>query len=253
MKKVLLATIIVAFLLAEEGLKPFLSPTPLLDTEHRIMEKVICGIGMAGMSPRSRVIALYFFIRDNLPFYLSLSSFAPASRSLLSYSGDMVSKPIIAAALFRKAGVPSRLHFFTVKKEVFRELIPSYLYPLVKEEVLFASVEAYMDGEWVSMEELIYDRAFLQAIKRKASDCRPVSGHGIALADPCSLSFEWKANRKIIPEKYRLRDLGRFPSPDEFLEKYRWGETALRTFALREFIIKKINESLKRIRKSTCY
>ncbi len=245
--------IMVTSLLAEGGMKLFLSPTPLLDTEHRIMEKVLCGIGVAGMSPRSKVIALYFFIRDNLPFYLSATSFAPASRSLLSYSGDMVSKPIIAAALFRKAGVPSRLRFFTVKKEIFRQLIPFYLYPLVREEVLFASVEAYIDGRWVSMEELAYDRAFLQAIKKRAPNCEAISGYGIAIEKPCSLSFDWKPNRKLIPEKYRLRDFGSFSSPDEFLKKHGWGEAALRTLALREFIIKKINESLKKIRKSTCY
>lgn len=227
----------------------FLQQTPLLNYESPVIEKLYAGLGITGMSPRSKIIAIYFYLRDNIRFGFTKKPFSKASEILLNYRGDSVAKSILAMALFRKAGIPSRIRFFTVDKRVVKKILPYPLYLLLNKEILHAVVEVKLQGMWKSLETLVYDRRYLKGLRKIANRCGTFWGYGTAIEELCKINFNWAPNEKLIAENFKIRDFGIYSSPDDFLKEQKWKGSTVKSHVFNEIIIKILDNEIAKLRR----
>jgi transglutaminase-like putative cysteine protease len=103
-------------------LTPFLTPTPTVDSDHPAVIDYAQRISAGHNTPRERVIALYYAVRDGIRYdgyelVLTVHGLS-ASRTLEQKRGWCVSKAVLLAACCRVVGVPARLGYADVKNHL---------------------------------------------------------------------------------------------------------------------------------------
>ena len=87
-----------------------LRSTPLLDTQHPDIERLVAERGWRVLPMRERIGAVYDFVRDEIAFGCNEADDLPASRVLADGHGQCNTKGTLLMALLRSVGVPCRLN-----------------------------------------------------------------------------------------------------------------------------------------------
>jgi len=91
----------------------YLQATPAIEAEHPLIKAKAGELVEGAASPREKVLRLFAFVRDQIPYNLFMISMHPddfrASFVLESQKGYCVQKAVLLCALARAAGIPSRL------------------------------------------------------------------------------------------------------------------------------------------------
>ena len=87
-----------------------LRSTPLLDTQHPDIERLVAERGWRVLPMRERIGAVYDFVRDEIAFGCNEADDLPAARVLADGHGQCNTKGTLLMALLRSVGVPCRLN-----------------------------------------------------------------------------------------------------------------------------------------------
>ena len=134
--------------------------------------------------------------------------------------GDSPDKATLFVALLRLAGIPARMHWWELKGDVVRGLVP-----------LLASggrpmVEAWLAGQWVGTDTYIFDAAYMAAARQKLKDLGWDYGFGIHRQGQGiwnGADGAWVNGHPPARDPLVLADLGCWNDPAEFMasEAYR--------------------------------
>ena len=152
-------------------------------------------------------------------------------------------------ALLRKAGIPSRLHGFTIHKELQAGAIPKLLHALAPEEIIHSWVEALVDGKWLKLEGIILDQQYLCAIQKRFADTKgPFKGYAIATENLQSPVAAWNGEDTYIQKEGIARDLGIYENADSFYRKYGSNLSGIKRIAYKFLFRHLINKNIKKLR-----
>ena len=137
--------------MSSEDLRPFLEPTPTIESRHPQVEAFArdCCAGSDG--PVDRAVALYYAVRDGIrydPYALELSvEGLRATTTMRNGRGWCVAKSIVLAAACRALAIPARLGFADVRNHLSTARMREHM----KTDVFYwhGYVSIHLDGRWV--------------------------------------------------------------------------------------------------------
>jgi transglutaminase-like putative cysteine protease len=137
--------------MSREDLRPFLEPTPTIESRHPEIEAFARRCGGGSDDPVDRAVRLYYAVRDGIrydPYALKLSvEGLRATTTLRVGRGWCVAKAILLAAACRALAIPVRLGFADVRNHLATARMREHM----RTDVFFwhGYVSIHLEGRWV--------------------------------------------------------------------------------------------------------
>ncbi len=230
----------------------YLRETPMLDFSDPTIQRLIRGRRWNDLDAYHRIRQIYDFVRDEILFGYNVDDGIPASRVLRDGYGQCNTKATLFMALLRGAGVPCRVHGFTIDKKLQKGAMTGIVYKSAPPHILHSWVEVYLDGVWYALEGIILDTPYLSRLQRRYPACTgPFCGYGVAVKDFRHPVIEFARNDTYIQSEGIDRDLGVYDCPDDLLREHRQELSAPKAFLYRHVGRHWMNHNIKKIRNST--
>jgi hypothetical protein len=227
----------------------YLKETVLLDFSHREIKRLFDARNWSEYQPAERINSIYTFVRDEILFGYNEKDDLPASRILSDGYGQCNTKGILLMALLRKAGIPCRMHGFTIDKALQKGAITGIWYALSPRSIIHSWVEVYYENVWYNLEGFIIDRPYLEKIQEKNAGVSAFCGYGIATGNLMKPQIDWNVNDTYIQKDGINADFGIFDSPDEFFGQHRQKLGKVKTLIFKRIVRNVMNNNVRRIRK----
>jgi hypothetical protein len=234
-----------------KSMERFLKPTAILDYKDAGMRKLVEKHGWLDLDSTGKILHIYNFVRDEIAFGYNEDDALPASAVLADGYGQCNTKGVLFMALLRAAGIPCRMHGFTIDKILQKGAMKGFYYRLSPREILHSWVEVYVEGQdrWINMEGFILDLPYLNKLQRKFADCTgSFCGYGVAVADFRNPPVQWDGNDTYIQKEGIVRDFGVFDGPDELFAAQRQELGPVKSRLFRYLIRHLMNRNVRRIR-----
>ena len=223
----------------------FLSATALLNFNHPTIARVLKKREWAALSTYDGIGAVYNYVRDEIDFGYNRSDAIPASEVIKDGYGQCNTKAILLMALFRAIGIESRLHGFTIHKDLQRGVVPEILYPMAPDNIVHSWVEIRYQGRWIHLEGFILDNAYLKQLQRfVGGDTKGYCGYGVGTTNLQTPGVDWIGSDTYIQSTAINQDYGVFASPDAFYEihgqDFSWWKRLLYRTIFRHWMNKRV-------------
>ena len=203
-------------------MQALLKPTALLDFKHPTIQNLVDDHMWASMPTYDGIGAVYDFVRNDIKFGYNRDDAIPASQVLKDGYGQCNTKAILLMALFRAIGVPSRLHGFTITKDLQRGVVPEIVYPIAPESIIHSWVEIYFDGKWFNLEGFILDDVYLNRLQGAfGGETNSYCGYGAGTDNLSDPKVKWVGGDTYIQNTAINQDFGVFGDPDDFYKDHR--------------------------------
>lgn len=227
----------------------YLKETPLLNYSDSSVQSLIKTKKWLQMQPVERVQAIYNYVRDDIKFGYNSSDAITAAQVLKDGYGQCNTKATLLMALLRAAGIPNRIHGFTIDKALQKGAITGIWYTLSPKNILHSWVEVYINENWYFLEGVILDKEYIAKIQQKTKEgTTAFCGYGAFtdnLADP---PIEWKLNHTFIQHKGINQDFGWFDTPDEFYAEHQQQMGIFKRCVFSNIVRKLMNKNVQKIR-----
>jgi hypothetical protein len=138
----------------------------LADYEHPLVRETAERLTRDEATIRGKIEKLFYFVRDGIKFaFPADGDLVKASDTIRSGVGQCNTKGTLFLALCKAAGIPARLHFSTIKKDIQHGLFTGLAYRLMPPEISHSWLEVMIDGRWRRLDSYINDEAFYEAGK----------------------------------------------------------------------------------------
>ena len=227
-----------------------LKETSLLDYRSKGIQTLFAKRGWRDLKEDKKVVSIYNFVRDEILFGYNASDSLKASRILKDGYGQCNTKGILLMALFRAAGIPCRMHGFTIDKKLQKGVMTGFVYRVAPREIFHSYVEAYVNGKWYNLEGFILDRKYLSSLQRKFAPHPDGSfmGYGVATKDFFHPPIDFCFCDTYIQKEGIVRDLGVYDSPDLLLLEHGQKIGFLKELSFHFVGRRFMNRNVKRIR-----
>lgn len=229
-----------------------LKESRILDFRNEKIEALVRARGWRELSEFARIGEAYKFVRDDIRFGYNRADDLPASKVLENGYGQCNTKGNLLMALFRALGIPCRFHGFTIKNELQRGAIPSYVFSLAPDLIIHSWVEVYFEGQWLDLEGFILDETYLRSIQeRQGNQCGPYQGFGVATSCLQKPEIDWQGKSTYIQKEGIHDDFGVFDTPDEFYAAHGTNLRGIKRLLFQYVIRHLMNWNVSRIRKES--
>lgn len=195
-----------------------------------------------------QIRAIYSFVKNDIKFGFNDNDNISASQVLMDGLGQCNTKANLLMALLCALGIPCRIHFFTIDKNVQKGLLTVLHFMLIPKLLIHSWVEVLYKKEWIILEGVIIDNEYFSKIKGQIGNFQSFSGYAIACNDLSNLSLEWNGESTYIQNVLIKDDLGLYKTPDEYYNKYSTNLTGLKKVLFQKHIKPEMNEMVKKIR-----
>ena len=115
---------------------------------------------------RGEVEKLFYYVSDAIEFgFPPNGDLTSASETIRLGIGQCNTKGTLFLALCKAAGIPARLHFSLIDKEIQRGLFHGLAYRLLPPQLSHAWLEVEIDGTWRRIDGYINDAPFFDAAR----------------------------------------------------------------------------------------
>ena len=227
----------------------YLRKTPLLDFAHPAIEALLAQRGWSKLSVVERVKQIYNFVRDEIAFGYNVADNITASKILADGYGQCNTKATLLMALLRVAGVPCRIHGFTIDKALQKGAITGLWYRLSPDNILHTWVEVFVNDDWYFMEGVILDKTYLNALQEINKDCKTTfCGYGVYTNNFEAPEVDWNLNHTYIQREGINQDFGLFDAPDDLYKKHGQELGLFKKFLFQNVTRHLMNRNVQRIR-----
>jgi hypothetical protein len=168
----------------------------LCDHWHPVVSECALRLTKDAYNERSRLERIFHYVRDNIKFgYPLQGDLVMASQTIRLGYGQCNTKSALFVALCRAVGIPARMHFSLISKEIQRGIFTGIAYRLMPEYISHSWVEVFLEGRWRGLDSFINDSSFFLAGREKLTETGWDTGYSIA----CSL--EDATNELAIDEE----------------------------------------------------
>lgn len=234
-----------------DHMERYLRETPMLDFSSVGIRQLIDERKFNDLDAYHRIREIYGFVRDEILFGYNADDGIPASAVLADGYGQCNTKATLFMALLRGAGIPCRLHGFTVTKKLQKGVMTKIVYKSAPGDILHSWVEVHLEGVWYGLEAYILDKAYLSHLRMMYPGCTGAfCGYGVAVRDFRNMVIDFDRNDTRIQSEGITRDLGIHDCPDDFLTEYRQDVPPFKAFLYRRLGRHLMNRNVGRIRNS---
>ena len=232
-------------------MEQYLRETPLLNFSASSIQQLMKSRNWESLDPYLRIRHIYDFVRDEILFGYNADNNLQASAVLSDGYGQCNTKGTLLMALFRGAGIPCRIHGFTVDKQLQKGAMTGIVYQSAPREIVHSWVEAYLDDAWYELEAFILDKAYLSQLQRLNTACTGAfCGYGVAVKNFRSPVIDFNRNNTYIQSEAICRDFGVYDCPDDFFREHRQQLSAVKGFLYRKVGRRLMNHNIQKIRNS---
>jgi transglutaminase-like putative cysteine protease len=176
--------------------------TRLADSDHPLVTATAQRLVEGETSTRRRIERLFHYVRDDIAFgFPDAGDLVTASQTIALGMGQCNTKTTLFLALCKALGIPARVHFSLIRKEIQRGLFSELAYRLMPPLISHSWLEVQVDGTWRRLDSYINDEPFYEGGKRELRRCGWDTGFSIACA-----SGESSAAFNIDTEKFVQMD-----------------------------------------------
>ncbi|WP_042203241.1 transglutaminase-like domain-containing protein [Paenibacillus camerounensis] len=226
-----------------------LAETTLLDYSHPHIKQLIQERGWMRLPVKQQILQIYNYVRDDIQFGYNRADVIPASEILRDGYGQCNTKGILFMTLLRAAGIPCRMHGFTIHKELQKGAMKGWYYRLSPQEIVHSWVEVRYKDKWLNIEGFILDIPYLSKLQEKFADCpKGFCGYGAATDNLSNPAVYWDESDTYIQKEGIVQDFGIFDSPDEFFAVHRQNLGPLREAVFIHIVRHLMNRNVRKIR-----
>jgi hypothetical protein len=175
-----------------------LKPERLANYDNPLVQATAARLVAGETTARGRIEKLFHYVRDEIAFGFPVAGdLVAASETIRTRIGQCNTKTTLFLALCKAAGVPARVNFSLIRKEIQRGLFTGLAYRLMPPLISHSWLEVEVDGRWRRLDAYINDEPFYEAGKRALRVC----GWNIGFSVACS-SGESSAAFALDEEKF---------------------------------------------------
>ncbi|MDE7453343.1 MAG: transglutaminase-like domain-containing protein [Clostridia bacterium] len=198
-----------------------------------------------------KIGAIYDYVQNKILLGYNKYDNLTATKVLADGIGQCNTKATLLMALLRAVGVPCRLHGTKVTKVFQRSLMPKIMAKLAPPLIVHTWAEVYYNGEWLSLEGVITDKAYIAGLQKMFPDYKgKFFDYAVAVKDFDDLRIDWKGENTTVQQQALVEDLGVFDSPDEFYSEYKQEYRGLKKFMYENIGRKIMTRKVAKIRAS---
>ncbi|MBG53067.1 MAG: hypothetical protein CML99_11730 [Rhodobiaceae bacterium] len=128
---------------------------------------------------------LLSYVRDDIKFgFPTRGDLTKASETIRLGLGQCNTKATLLLALCKATGIPARIHFSLISKEIQRGFFTGLAYRLMPREISHSWLEIKIDGEWKRTDGFINDAQLQISSERELQQRGWTTGFSLALASP---------------------------------------------------------------------
>jgi len=199
---------------------------------------------------KGKLKKLFYYVRDDIQFGFPLKGdLVKASDTILSGVGQCNTKGTLFLALCNAVGIPARLHFATVNKDIQKGLFTKIAFWLMPKRISHAWLEVKVDDRWCKIDSYINDLPFYTEAKSELRKHHWDMGFSIASFD-CNSGIEFDLDENSFVQMKAVRgDHGLWDEPSDYFQssKYKNRPSRLRLLAYR-LMVGAANKKVKLIR-----
>lgn len=225
-------------------------PGKLADYDDPLVRATALALTKGEDTDRGRITSIFHYVRDTIRFgFPAAGDLVSASETIRLGFGQCNTKGTLFLALCKAAGIPARLHFSLIRKEIQRGLFTGIAYRLMPPLISHSWLEVQVDGTWRKLDSYINDEPFHESAKAALRQCGWDTGFSVA----CS-SGESSAALNLDEEKFAqmdavAEDQGTWDDPDAYYASpaYRNRPNLFKLLMYR-ILIGDINRKVERLR-----
>ncbi len=223
----------------------------LADSDHPIIRQTAKRLTQGAKTDREKLKRLFLFVRDDITFgFPAKGDLVPASETIQTGIGQCNTKAALLLALCRASGIPARIHFSLISKEIQRGFFTGLAYWLMPNEISHSWVEVEIEGAWRRIDSFINDMPLHRAAEHVLSRRDWSVGFSLALANGHA-SADFNADEDAFEQMVAVTDdHGVWEDPSEYYASplYRNRPGFLRMLAYR-LMIGGVNRKVERLRR----
>lgn len=227
---------------------------PLADFDDPLVRAVAQRLVAGEATTRGQLARIFAFVRDEIPFGFPVAGdLVKASDVIRSGRGQCNNKSTVFLALCKAAGIPARIHFSLISKEIQHGLFKGPAYWLMPAQISHSWVEVEIDGRWRRIDAYINDCRFQAGAVSELRHRGWTTGFSVALprtGDPAT-DLELDSER-FVQMAAVTDDHGTFGDPADYFAspRYRNRPGGFRLWLYRRWV-GGINRRVKAIRKGS--
>lgn len=227
----------------------YLKETAILNYSDLTIQNLVTNRMWKNLDKENRIKAIYNFVKDEIKFGYNVSDDITASNVLKDGYGQCNTKATLLMALLRVAGIPNRIHGFTIDKALQKGAITGIWYVLSPKNIVHSWVEINLNDQWYSLEGVILDKKYLTKLQEKNKDCKTMfCGFGVYTDNFRNPPVQWDLNNTYIQDKGINQDFGLFDTPDDFYAKHKQQLCEFKLFIFRNVVRHRMNKNVESIR-----
>jgi hypothetical protein len=223
----------------------------LANYDHPVVQETVQQLTQGEETIRGKLENIFYYVRDDIQFgFPKEGDLVKASGTIRLGMGQCNTKGTLFLALCKASGIPARIHFSLIDKEIQRGLFSRLSYTLMRRRLSHSWVEVKVAGAWRRIDSYINDEAYFRAavsaLKKKGWE----TGYSVSCPNGmCSCDFNLDEER-FVQMGAVVEDHGLWDDPSNYFTSgdYRNRPTPLMMFLYR-LKINKINKMIERMRK----
>ena len=154
----------------------------LSDFDHPVVEETAKRLTQTEATLRGKLKQLFLFVRDDIRFaFPDDGDLVKASDTLSLGYGQCNTKATLLLALCRVIGIPARIHFSLISKDIQKGFFTGLAYWLMPQEISHSWIEVEVDGSWRRIDTFINDLPLFNAAKTELKRRGWSVGYSVAL------------------------------------------------------------------------
>lgn len=223
------------------------------DFEHPLVRDTAQRLVANETTARGKLQRIFAFVRDEIRFRFPVAGdLVKASETIRLGHGQCNTKSTLFLALCKAAGIPARIHFSLISKEIQRGFFTGPAYWLMPSKISHAWIEVEIDGRWRKIDAYINDPALQQGAIAELNRRGWRTGLSVALPQSGEPAFDLDIETEKFSQMAAVTDdHGTYDDPAEYYEspQYQNRPSRLKLW-LYGLMIGAINRRVERIRQS---
>lgn len=209
----------------------YLNDTAMLNYREQEIAKLVMAKKWNNLDEYNKIGAIYNYVQNEILLGYNKRDNLVATLVLADGIGQCNTKATLLMALLRAVGIPCRLHGAKVTKIFQRSLMPKIMERLAPSLIVHTWVEVSYNGEWLCLEGVITDKAYITGLRQMFSDYKgEFFDYAVAVRDFNNLHIDWMGESTVIQQQAIQEDLGIYDSPDEFYAEYKQEYRGMKKF-----------------------
>jgi hypothetical protein len=164
----------------------YLVSTEYCDCHNESLRKKAREIANESRIQKEAALKIFYWIRDEILFNATLNIFKKASETIEEGTVDYCNKINLHTALLRAVGIPARMQYAQINKEILRQFVPKFLFNRIPNPIGHAWCECFLNNGWVSCEALFDESLYAGLIEEDVISSKEIP------------SIDWDGSNDLI-------------------------------------------------------